>query len=231
MNNEEFLKTYNADDYKHPSVTIDLVILSITPQGELCTVLNKRDQAPFEGLYALPGGFIDLNKSLDESAADILYKKTGLKNIHIEQLYTFGEVNRDPRTRVLSISYFALVPFDKLKFDFTKTFIFKFDEVEVLKSKNQIAFDHYNIYKTSVERIRGKLNYVPLAFNLVNDKDNFTIYEVQKIYEAIYRQYFNAANFRRDFINKFVHTGYVAENGLTSTEHSRKACKCYKVIK
>lgn len=229
MNNEDFLKTYNADDYKHPSVTIDLLVFTITPNNKLCVLTTNREQAPFENCFALPGGFIDLDKSLEDSAKDILYKKTGLKDIEVEQLYTFGDVDRDPRTRVLSVAYFALVPYSKLANRVNTSTLVDLTELMILNERNAIAFDHYHIIKVAVDRIRGKLNYVPLVFNLVGNKNNFTIYEVQKIYEAIYRQCFNAANFRRDFINRFVRSGYVVENGLTSTEHSRKACKCYKL--
>ena len=248
----EFLESYDASQYKHPSLTIDLVILTINPNNELCVILNKRDQYPYKDRFALPGGFINLEKDLDDSVKEILTRKTQLNPdyIHFEQLYTFGKVDRDPRTRVISVAYFALIPYSQLsvvvknadKFNeayktvydkkgdvVTSNQIFTLKQIKDLQLQNLMAFDHYEIIKTTIDRIKGKITYVPLAFHLVNNPYSFTIFEVQKVYEAFLDKKIDISNFRRDFKTYFLSKNIVELNGKTSTEFSKKPSACYKI--
>ena len=110
----EFLKTYDVSQYDRPSVTVDILIFTVDIRQGLKLLLIKRKHPPFQGCQAVPGGFVNMDESLDEAAARELAEETGIRGLHMEQLYTFGSVNRDPRTRVISVTYFALVPSDKL---------------------------------------------------------------------------------------------------------------------
>src|SRR5512145_903900 len=108
LSEAEFLRTYDAAAFQRPSVTVDVILLSIQ-EGQLHTLLVKRTEHPFLGAWALPGGFLRMDESLEEAAARVLAAKTGLEGVFLEQLCTFGAPDRDPRTRVLSVAYFALV--------------------------------------------------------------------------------------------------------------------------
>ena len=119
LTEKEFLRSYDSDKYKKPSVTVDTLIFTIDekvsknyrklPEKELKILMVKRADHPFIGQWAIPGGFVDINESMEEAAERELFEETGVNNIYLEQLYTWGDVDRDPRTRVISTSYMALV--------------------------------------------------------------------------------------------------------------------------
>lgn len=232
---KEFLKSYDASKYERPSVTVDMLIFTVDIKKGLELLLIKRKNPPFKDAWAIPGGFVEMKESLDEAAARELKEETGIKKLHMEQLYTFGEVDRDPRTRVISVAYLALVPKDKLKVKAgddaadAKWYGVALSEGRLTFDQDiELAFDHENIIMLAIERLRGKLSYTDIATNLVGDKERFTIYELQKINEAILGRDLNAANFRRSFIMNYLNKDLAEETGEECREHSR-ASKYYRL--
>ncbi len=266
LTEDQFLSTYDASKYDKPSMTVDMLIFTITdeeeqnyrklPEKELRLLLIKRADHPYIGQWALPGGFVEINESLDEAALRELQEETNIKNIYMEQLYTWGDLGRDPRTRVISTSYMALVDSSSLeikasddaddakwftvlcklyqeqkeltdngcifqrlyklvlsneeenlsaKVKITKTVEGKVTKIEreVVES-NGIAFDHAKIIECAIGRLRNKIEYTDIAFNLMPEK--FTLTELQKVYEIILDTELLKANFRRKIGNLVIET-------------------------
>jgi 8-oxo-dGTP diphosphatase len=193
---KEFLRNYNPNDYKKPSVTCDICICTIK-DNTLQLLLIKRKYPPFQNSFSLPGGFLEIDKeeTLEETAKRELEEETGLKDIYFEQLKTYGDPERDPRMRVITVAYFALVPYDKLNEikagdDAKEAKWFDINKLPPL------AFDHKTIIKDLKERLRGKISYSPIAFELVPNQFSWT--ELQKVYEIVLNKVLLAPNFRRD---------------------------------
>lgn len=182
---------YNDKTYK-PSVTVDCVVFGLDQSSELRVLLIKRAYEPFKGSWALPGGFILENETLDEAARRELEEETGVKNIFIEQLYTFGNPNRDPRGHIISVAYFALVNLEDhpalASTDAQEAKWFKLSELP------ELAFDHAQILETAIRRLDAKVRYQPIGFELLPEK--FTLSELQNLYETILGQELNRRNFR-----------------------------------
>jgi 8-oxo-dGTP diphosphatase len=173
-------------------VTVDIVIFTLR-EGSLQVLLVKRGVPPFEGQYAIPGGFIREDESLEEAALRELHEETGLRNVFLEQLYTFGDPKRDPRGRVITVAYFALIASDKL------SLVAGADAAEAqwfpASSVPPLAFDHKSILDYALERLRNKLEYTTVGFQLLAEK--FTLGELQAVYEAILGRPLDKRNFRR----------------------------------
>lgn len=208
----EFLEHYQPGDYERPSVSVDTLIFTID-EGKLEVLLIKRRNHPYINHWAIPGGFVDIDESVDDAAKRELEEETGLRGIYLEQLYTWGEVKRDPRMRVISVSYMALLPKDDLHpvagddAGDVRWFQIQYnDEILQLQTKDgsqvltkdHLAFDHYKIIKLAIERMRGKIDYTPIAFKLLPQK--FTLGELQYVYEAILGKKLHKSNFRRRII-------------------------------
>ena len=177
----ESAEQYDASRYDRPSVTVDVVIFTLNNR-ELHVLLVQRKRWPHEGRWALPGGFINMDESLEQSARRELEEETGIRDIYLEQLYTFGEPKRDPRTRVISVAYIALVSAD------TQTLRVSEESTDVRwypvrRLPSPLAFDHDLILDTALERLRSKLEYTTLAFQLLPEV--FSILELKHIYEQI----------------------------------------------
>jgi ADP-ribose pyrophosphatase YjhB (NUDIX family) len=263
---EEFLISYDANIYQRPSVTVDMLIFTVIneeeenyrklPEKTLKVLLIKRGGHPYLGQWALPGGFVDINESIDEAALRELKSETNVENIYMEQLYTWGDVLRDPRTRVISSSYMALVDSSRLEIragddaaearwfnikynlqqevrtqtekgyiheklvklrfwdegedlytivKITETVEGKVSAVkrEIVESKG-IAFDHGKMIEYAMQRLRNKIEYTSLAFNLMPDL--FTLTELQKVYEVILDKELLAAAFRRKVADMVIET-------------------------
>lgn len=199
--------------HPHPAVSVDCVVFGYDARPEsnsgddnaLRVLLIKRKKAPFKGEWALPGGFIHLDETLDAAAARELREETGISNAYIEQLYTFGEVERDPRERVISVAYFALVNLERHKLiagtDASKARWFG------LTSLPELAFDHLHILTVAVQRLRAKVRYQPIGFELLPNE--FTLSELQKLYEVILERSFDKRNFRKkiESYNLLIETG------------------------
>ena len=183
-------------DYPHPAVTTDIVIFTIR-QDELKILLIKRALPPHKGEWALPGGFIMLEESLEEGARRELEEETGVKNVYLEQLYTYGQPDRDPRERVITVAFFALIPSDELEIkaatDAEGVSWFSMEEVP------DLAFDHEHILAMANERLMAKLTYSTIAFQFMATQ--FTLSELQHVYEIILREPLDKRNFRKRILS------------------------------
>jgi 8-oxo-dGTP diphosphatase len=189
----ENAENYNPARYERPSVTVDVVIFTLQ-ERELHVLLVKRKHWPFEGRWAIPGGFVNLNESLETAARRELEEETGVRNIYLEQLYTFGDPKRDPRTRVISVAYIALVSAD------TQTLRVSDESTDVRwfpvrALPGPLAFDHDAILAAGLDRLRSKLEYTTLAFQLLPEV--FSILELKQIYEQILDEKLDKGNFYR----------------------------------
>jgi len=179
-------------DYPHPAVTVDVVIFTIRDR-QLKLLLVKRAGEPYRGKWALPGGFVHLEESLDAGASRELEEETGVSGVFLEQLYTFGKPGRDPRERVITVAYYALIPSDKLQIraatDAEAVGWFGMDELP------ELAFDHTEIVAMAHQRLTAKLDYSTIAFQFMPER--FTLSELQEVYEIILRQEMDKRNFRK----------------------------------
>ena len=191
----ETLAGYDPNRYERPSITVDVVIFSLI-NNKLQVLLVKRKYPPFANVWAIPGGFVRIDESLEDAAARELAEETGVTNVYIEQLYTFGTPGRDPRTRVVTVAYFALVPQDAIKHrpgdDASETAWFPMSELP------ELAFDHDEILSYARTRLRYKLEYTSVGFQLL--PDIFTLTELQKAYEIILGEALDKRNFRRKIL-------------------------------
>lgn len=179
-------------EYPHPAVTTDIVIFTIRDR-QLKLLLIKRAGAPFKGKWALPGGFVNPDEDLEESAMRELEEETGLSGVYLEQLYTFGKPKRDPRERVITVAYYALIPSDRLQLraatDAEAVGWFAMDDLPLL------AFDHKEIVALAHQRLAAKLDYSTIAFQFMPDE--FTLSELQGVYEIIRGEPLDKRNFRK----------------------------------
>jgi len=267
----EFLKSYDASRYERPSVTVDMVIFTVLdrpqpnyrklPEKDLCVLLIKRGGHPFKDRWALPGGFVSPTESPDQAAVRELAEETGVENVYLEQLYTWGDPGRDPRTWVISCSYMALIDASRIKlvvgddaidarwFRVSKkltqekgkltrngsilkqryslclssdelltesqlektisTFGKRQTEAEQILVSGELAFDHARMISYAVDRLRNKIEYTDLAFNLM--PEYFTLTQLQQVYETILDCELLKANFRRKIENKVVETDQFTE--------------------
>jgi ADP-ribose pyrophosphatase YjhB (NUDIX family) len=186
-------ETYDPSRYDRPSVTVDVVIFTLQ-NGELHVLLVQRKNWPFEGRWAIPGGFVNMDEALDQAARRELEEETGVRDIYLEQLYTFGHPKRDPRTRVISVAYIALVSADAqtLRVSEESTDVRWFP---VRRLPGPLAFDHDTILAAALDRLRSKLEYTTLAFQLLPEV--FSILELKHIYEQILGEKLDKGNFYR----------------------------------
>ena len=225
---EEFLKNYDDKKYEKPSVTSDILLFSVSNGGKddyrrlnkkyFSVLLVKRHNYPFKDMWCLPGGFVSNHETCEEAARRILARETNLHNVYLEQLYTFDDMKRDPRTRVISVSHMGLVDKNKLndslyedaswfnmmileddknihitldngneeiKYVVKKILVekttnrYKYEVVE----NNKIAFDHPITIVTGIERLKNKISYTDIVFNMMSEY--FTLGELQQVYEVI----------------------------------------------
>ena len=196
MTEQEFLKEYNSSAYEKPSVAVDLLMFTIK-DDRLKIALVERSEFPFKGMLSLPGVFVGINENLDDAARRGAEEKTGLRDIYFEQLYTWGDVNRDPRMRIISVSYLSLTSADKLNVRAGERTISAalYDVEELLNSDKQLAFDHRRIIEYGRERIRNKVQYTNIAFELLPEE--FTLPQLQRVYEILLGKPLYKANFRK----------------------------------
>ncbi|MBO5948711.1 NUDIX hydrolase [bacterium] len=183
---------------KTHEITVDVVIFTIH-EGSLKVLLVKRASEPFKGKWAIPGGFIRLSENLDNAALRILKEKTNVQNIYLEQLYTFGDPLRHPNSRVITCAYFALIRSDDIELSFEKNAEITSVEWQKVYDMPPLAFDHKEIIEYSVKRMRERLEFCPIAFQLLPEK--FTLTELQKSYELILRKKLDKRNFRKKMMS------------------------------
>jgi len=205
-------------DYPRPSVTVDVIIFTLR-DNDLQALLVKRGHPPFEGMWAIPGGFVGIDESLEEAALRELEEETGVRDVYLEQLYTFGNPGRDPRGRVITVAYFALVPADAVQLrsgdDAAETRWWSVYDLPPL------AFDHADILAYALKRLRYKLEYTAVGFELLPEV--FTLSELQAAYEIILGEKLDKRNFRR----KIISAGVIEETGEYRVGEGRPA-KLYR---
>lgn len=179
-------------DFPRPALTVDLAIFTIR-DGALQALLIRRKEAPFKGQWALPGGFVREREDLEAAARRELAEETSVADVYLEQLYTFGAPERDPRGRVITVAYFALIASAQ------RTLAARADAAEAgwfpLRGLPKLAFDHAAILEYALERLRNKLEYTTVGFQLLPER--FTLTELQKVYETILDKRLDKRNFRR----------------------------------
>lgn len=205
-------------EYPRPSVTTDCIIFGFD-EGELKLLLIERGIEPFKGKWAFPGGFVQMDESTEDGARRELFEETGLKDVFVEQLYTFSEVDRDPRGRVITVSYFALIKLSDYKVkagdDAKNAEWFPISKVPSL------AFDHDRILRIAINRLRGKIRYQPIGFELLPKK--FTMPELQTLYETVLEVKLDRRNFRK----KMMDTGLLIDEQETVSGVPHKGAKFY----
>ncbi len=206
-------------DYPRPALTVDCVVFGLDEE-DLKILLIQRDLPPFAGKWALPGGFVEPNETLDESARRELQEETGIENVYLEQLYTFGEPDRDPRERVVTVAYYALVKLSSHRVraatDARNAAWFAIDDVPPL------AFDHQQILRMAHERLRGKVRYQPIGFELLPTK--FTLRQIQHLYEVVLDRPLDKRNFRK----KILSMGILVELDEVETDVAHRAARLYR---
>ena len=236
MDEAAFLENYDPAAYERPSVAVDLILMSVV-DGAPAVLLTRRDQHPFAGAWALPGGFVGIGEGLDEAAHRILVEKARMSDAYVEQLYTFGAVDRDPRTRIISVAYFALLPADRFTAALKSAPELALAELTVpwpgetggpVEARIgdgdplELAFDHGAMLSLAVRRLRGKLDYSGIAFALLPER--FTLRALQDIYEAILDTKLNKPAFRRRMTDK----GWIAPTGERETGTSYRPAELYR---
>lgn len=234
-----FLAAYDPAAFERPSVSVDVVLLS-AEGGHLHTILVQRDAHPFKERWALPGGFVGMKESLDTAAARVLSEKAGVDDVFLEQLYTFGVPDRDPRTRVLSVAYYALV--DAARFpsaDQTgeRVDVCRLDvpwegetggPVEAVGTGGRprpLAFDHADILGMAVRRVRGKLDYTPIGFQLLPER--FTLRDLQTVHETVLARPLNKDSFRR----RMLASGLLEATGERQTDVEHRPAELYRFVR
>lgn len=183
-------------------------------------LLIRRGEEPFAGKWALPGGFVRERESLDDAARRELVEETGVSDIFLEQLYTFGSPERDPRGRVISVAYYALVKLSSHRIraatDAREAAWFSISDVPTL------AFDHAGIIETAYKRLRGKITYQPIGFELLPKL--FTLTQLQRLYEIILERALDKRNFRR----KILDMGLLLETDEVEQDVAHRAARLYR---
>lgn len=207
-------------DYPHPALTTDIALFTIREE-KLAILLIRRRAEPFQGCWALPGGFVDPEECLEDCAMRELAEETGITGVYLEQLYTFGKPDRDPRERIISVAYYALAPCEVLSpvagSDAAEVGWFNLDDLPPL------AFDHYDILHLAQQRLRAKLDYSTVAFGLM--AETFTLSELQKVYETIRGEALDKRNFRKHMLTLDILT----ETGTSRRVGNHRPAKLYRV--
>ncbi len=208
-------------EYERGALTVDAVVFGL--DDDLKVLLIQRDIEPFEGSWALPGGFVRVNEKLEDAVMRELQEETGMTEVYLEQLYTFGAVNRDPRERVVSVAYYALVKLEGHKLqastDARNTAWFSLDDLP------ELAFDHSEVLKAGLERIKGKVRYQPIGFELLHEC--FSLTQLQKMYEIILDRELDKRNFRK----KILKMDLLIDTGEIEKDVSHRAAKLYRFDK
>lgn len=218
-------------EYPHPAVTTDVVVFTIL-DGRLSILLVKRANPPYQGDWALPGGFLDIDEDLDACAARELEEETGIGGLYLEQLYTFGATHRDPRERVISVTYYALVPQDALATPRAAS-----DAADVgwhaFEDLPPLAFDHAQIIAMAHRRLVGKLDYSTIALQFM--PETFTLSELQCVYQTLLNQPLDKRNFRKRILSLDLieETGRQRRNGKhrPAREYRARHPKRVEIIK
>jgi len=208
-------------EYPRPALTVDCVVFGLDEE-DLKVLLVQRDLPPFKDRWALPGGFVRMEESVDDAARRELREETGLKlnDLYLEQLYTFGDTCRDPRGRVVSVAYYALVNLAdhsvQAATDARDAAWFSVSDTPSL------AFDHDQILAAALERLKGKVRYQPIGFELLPPK--FTLSQLQRLYETVLERQLDKRNFRK----KILSMGVLVETDEVQQDVAHRAARLYR---
>lgn len=206
-------------EFPRAALAVDCVVFGLD-ESDLKVMLIRRNLSPYEGNWALPGGFVRLDETTDEAARRELREETGLDHVFLEQLYTFSDLNRDPRERVVSVAYYALVRLCDFKVhaatDAQDAAWFK------MSGTPQLPFDHNLILDTAYDRLKAKVRYQPIGFELLPKK--FTLTQLQKLYETVLGRSIDKRNFRKKILNM----GILLETGEMQSGVAHRAAQLYR---
>ena len=230
-----FLENYDAQEFDRPSVAVDVVLMTVEDDA-MQVALIERTEHPARGCLALPGTFVGIDESLDNAAARLIEAKVGLTGIFVEQLYTFGAPNRDPRMRVVSVAYYALVnperltnlPGDACLSPIDVPWTGEAGGVITVRNDGtpgELAFDHGRIIATAVKRLRGKLGYAPIGYQLL--PPTFTLRRLQQVHETILGKPVNKDSFRR----RMLASGDLEATGTLEAEVGHRPAELYRFIR
>ena len=195
INNSTMEHRANYQNAPQHLVAVDSIVFGFD-NDELKILLVRRPVEPQKGAWSLMGGFVQENEDVDESAKNVLRKLTGLSNVYLEQLYSFGNVNRDEGARVISVAYYALIKINDYDKEVVKT-----NGAEWFKASEHpsLVFDHNTMIKTAIDKIMRKCRTQPIGFELLPEK--FTIPQLQSLYEAILMKKLDKRNFRKKILS------------------------------
>ena len=206
-------------EFARPALTVDCVVFGLDDEG-LKVLLIERALEPFRGRWAIPGGFVRVNESLGDAALRELQEETGLKKVFLEQLCTVGTLDRDPRERVVTVAYYALVRLSNHRVqaatDAREALWFAMDDLP------KLAFDHDQILESAYERLQTKVRYQPIGFELLPNK--FTLRQLQSMYEIILDRELDKRNFRK----KILGMGVLTELDEVETDVAHRAARLYR---
>lgn len=234
-----FLADYRLDRFERPSVAVDVVVVTVDG-GALHVALYARPAHPDLGRLALPGGFVALGESLDDAARRVLADKAGLRDVFLEQLYTFGAPGRDPRGRIVTVAYVALVDAGRFHADscgeaglLRRKVVVPWPgetggPVDVIDDDGEaslLAFDHDSILGMAVKRLRGKLDYTPVGFQLLPAE--FTLRQLQDIHETVRGEAVNKDSFRR----RMLASGHLEATGTHEQHVTWRPAELYRFVR
>lgn len=208
-------------EYPRPAVAVDCVVFGLDlDEDDLEILLIQRHNAPFAHAWALPGGFMHMDETAEEAARRELAEETGVSNVYLEQLYTFSRVDRDPRGRVVSVAYYALAKLSdhhvRAATDAENAGWFGIHDLP------RLAFDHDEIIRTAIERLRGKVRYAPIGFELLPPR--FTLSQLQRLYEIVLERELDKRNFRK----KILSMGLLVDTGEREQGVAHRAARLYR---
>lgn len=210
---------YNYE-YPRPALTVDCIVFGLDAELELKIMLIQRDIPPFQGQWAIPGGFVRMDETLEQAALRELREETGIHDVYLEQLYTFGDLGRDPRDRTVTVAYYALI--NLVEQEIKASTDARDAEWFALSQIPELAFDHGQILQKAIARLRSKIRYEPIGFELLPKK--FTLTQLQKLYETVLARTLDKRNFRK----KLLGMDLLLETGELEQGVSHRAAKLYQ---
>ena len=227
------------EDYPRPSVAVDIVILTVRDGALFVCLYERKDRGPRQApQFALPGGFLHIEETLDEAARRVVREKAGLDDVFLEQLYTFGDPGRDPRGRVITVAHVALI--EAARFDTSPVPKGRIEvpwpgetggpvDVRIEDDGDgdlvELAFDHRDILGTAVKRLRGKLDYTPIGFQLLPAE--FTLRALQDVHEAVRGEQVNKDSFRR----RMLASGHLEATGSHERDVTWRPAELYRFVR